>query len=94
MSHWRCNCCGGTYRDIGADGAPYFHACAPVLDPDSGTWVLPPGGRDENPRPGMSLLTHPGQIIVGIDKTGELVLLDDGAVPIRSEGLGRTLLHP
>jgi len=30
MPLYRCNACGGTYRDADARGVSYFHACPPL----------------------------------------------------------------
>jgi hypothetical protein len=32
MARLRCNACGGTYEDVDAAGAPYFHKCARLSD--------------------------------------------------------------
>ena len=34
-THFQCLECGGTYFDRQRDGAPYFHTCDHVLDPDA-----------------------------------------------------------
>jgi len=45
----QCLTCGGTYSPTSADGATYAHACPPVWDPPSKTYVERANKRDENP---------------------------------------------
>lgn len=45
----RCRACGAVYWTHQADGTEYYHACAPLSEPelagavDAGTFVLPEG---------------------------------------------------
>lgn len=48
MSLWKCNACGGTYSDIGLDGAIYMHACAPGPPDAHGAQAELPNKRNEN----------------------------------------------
>ncbi len=59
MPLFRCNTCRGTYRDADATGAPYFHACPPIVNPafqpdtakplpDPRETIERPNRRDEN----------------------------------------------
>ncbi len=93
MSRYRCNSCGGTYTDIGRDGVPYFHSCAPVTVqrirmPDGEIrnleGDLPPGAVLHGPPPGEQA-----------NKRDENIQLDaEGkAAGIKLEGLGRIQLE-
>ncbi len=94
MNLWRCNACGGTYRDADADGTLYFHACAPLTH----TIIRLADGTETRlagPLPAGAVMVrveseeHP-------NRRDENIRLDaDGhAAGVKHEGLGRTRLGP
>ncbi len=48
MATYRCLACQGMWIDPQAGGLRYWHACPPLVDPDTGLMSLRPGHRDEN----------------------------------------------
>jgi len=48
MARFRCNSCGGVYRDALPDGTLYFHACPPEWDDTRKVWRARRDKRDEN----------------------------------------------
>lgn len=90
MTMWRCTSCGGTYEDLGRDGVPYFHACAPRTHPI----IRLRDGRetrlvDELPAEAVVVRTETEE---QPDKRDENIRLDEQghAMGIKAEGLGRT----
>lgn len=47
-NRFQCQACGATYSDACPDGALYFHACGPVVDPKTGATAPRANTRDEN----------------------------------------------
>jgi hypothetical protein len=87
MAQFKCNACGGTYTDPQADGARYFHACAPIVvspavgDPTKPSFVAAvygprPGARDEN-------------VVLAVDRTDPENPKQLEPAP-KAEGAGRT----
>lgn len=86
MPRFRCRTCFGDYADQDRDGHRYFHACAPIPNPnyqpdsarvgyDPREYIERPGHRDERPVD-----------IVREIRTGQP---RPPAAPIRNEGRGR-----
>lgn len=88
MAKFQCKACGGAYFNPQRDGSSYFHACAPIHNPDYDAQFTMDGDGNRVPKNGVDpdipeMLEHPSK------RDENVEVKPDGKVEPKNDGEGK-----